>query len=193
MEDKTQRFFYSIVIMLMLSSFSYAQEQIVANPNLDFIETASKMGDFAYLPRGKEVYRLDLDLYSNKKHVIFLSFKRWGSKAGNGWIAYAPIGGGYVRVKNSADLVFRIDGFYAIDPKGGLFVLYPGRGGGDLVHYDIKNGAVQMRKLQSVDYSKSEDKKYVENILGHKLEDRSSEDHPAYKILTVSAIEADAN
>ena len=195
MEDKMRKLIFSAVFVLMFSTLSYGQGQLITNPDLDFVNSASKTSDFSYLPRGEEVYQLALDLYGDSKPTIFLTFKKWGSRTGNVWIAYTPVEGGYNRVQDapgSAGFVFRPNGFYAIDPKGGLFVLISGRDGGDLVHYDIKNGVATTQKVQTIDYEKSEDKKYAEKILGHKLEDRSSDDHPSYKVLLVSAIEAES-
>jgi hypothetical protein len=193
-----QRFFLSAMIVLLSYSLSHAQTQVVTNPELDFVTSASKINDFSYLPRTDEIYRLDLDLYGDGKSTIFLTFRRWGSKAGHDWIAYTPTDGGYNRVAETTDgkqIVFRTDGFYSFgkiadySDQGGLYVLYPGKGGGDLVHYDIKNGTASENSIGNIDYSNPKDMKLAALILGHAVgEHHKPEENPPCKVLSTASI-----
>jgi hypothetical protein len=201
MEVEMLKFVLGSMIMLVFSNLSSGQCQVVTNPEWDFVSSASKVNDFAYLPRTDEIYRLDLDLYGDGKPTIFLTFRRWGSKSGNAWIAYTPTDGGYYRVDQTTDgkyiIVFRIDGFYAFGKiagysnQGGLYALYPGKGGGDLVHYNIRNGSLSQNAVCSIDYSNPKDMKLAALILGHDLGNyQKFEDHPPYKVLSAASIEA---
>ncbi|MCE0523725.1 MAG: hypothetical protein LV480_12535 [Methylacidiphilales bacterium] len=183
--------FIAICSLFFIPILIYGQS-IITNPDLDYISSAKFPDDL--VPKTDKVLHLKLDPYGSGKAIIFLSFRDFSDRSGNIWTAYIPVNEGYRRIDYTSDgnlIQFRVDGFYAIDPKGGLYVLYPGHGGGQLVHYDFKNGNATTLQIQSIDYGKSEDKQYVEKVLGHKLEDRSSENHPTYKILTVSEIKAE--
>ena len=194
-----QKLFCSVIIGLILFNASYAHGQVVTNPEWDFVSFASQAKDFLYLPRGDEVLRLSLDLYGDGRLTVFLTFKRWGSKSGYNWIAYTPRGRGYDRVEQTTDakgIVFRTDGFYSFGKianysnHGGLYVLYPGKDSGDLLHYDIRNGTASQNLICSIDYSKPKDTSLAALILGHRIEDHQSEEHPAAVVLSAASLKA---
>ena len=183
--------------MVLFPVFIHGQNTVVSNPELDYI--SSKQFPDGLIPRTNKVCRLDLHLYGDNKPAIFLSFSDFKDRSGNIWTVYVPVKGGYERIDytSSGDLIqFRPDGFYSAGQnreyrKGGLYVLYPGRGGGQIVHYDFKDGSAKSEQLRAIDYNKGSDNSFAEAVLKHKLEGSGFTATPAFKILSVSAIKAE--
>ena len=181
-------------------SVSSGKESLVTNPELDFV-TSPLTADESYLPKSDEVHQLNLQLDAKSKPAIFLTYRSWGSRSGYAWVAYLPIRGGYRRVDGTTDekydICFREDGFYRAGPvpgyscQNGLYVLYPGKGAGDLVHYSFVNGTVSRLPVRTIRYGSPKDMNFAARILGHWIGDRHDDVHnPSPTVLSATAIEA---
>jgi hypothetical protein len=186
-------FFQALFLCLMLSSIEGA---IVKDPQYDFVVSHETL-DESYLPKTDEIYRLTLDVNGTRKPVVFLSYRRWGSKSGNLWVVYVPTEGGYTRFDGTLDgntIMFRTDGFTRAGPvpgysrEGGLYVLYPGKGGGNLVHYLFSSHGVSVRPIRSIDYSRPKDMRFASKILGHEVGAKDSFDEFSPETLSAIAI-----
>ncbi len=191
-----KKLIFCISALIFLPFLVNGQNAAVSNPELDYI--SSKEFPNNLTPKTDKVLRLDLDLYGNSRSAIFLSFSDFKDRSGNIWTVYTPTGGEYQRIDytSNGDLIqFRPDGFYSFGlnqkySKGGLYVLYPGRDGGEIVRYEFKDGVAKSEQLRAIDYNKKDDNNFAEAVLKHKLKATDPAESPAYKILSVSAIKS---
>lgn len=165
-----------------------------SDPERDFVETPDSVLVNYGMLRSDRLLRLDLDLFGNGTPTIFLAFDAGGSRIGSTWSAYTPVEGGfYQRVDG---IQFRPDTYRAgklegLTDNGGLLVYYPGKGGGNLVRYEINGEQASNEQLRALDFSKPEDRHLFQTVFGRAPDDPlppSYLSNPPYKILSAAAI-----
>jgi hypothetical protein len=193
----------SIFAYAIACTSMYAQDRIVANPELDYVSSPLPEGLRA---NGDEVLRLELNLQSGAEPTIFLTFKNFGSRSGYVWTAYVPLGDGRYQRIDYADggksvIQFRPD-FYCegevngISNSGDLWVLYPGKGGGNLVRYNIRDRVASKQDARTLNYNDPEDRIVFEKLFKRKVDEALPADdfrRPPYKVLSAEKIKATAD
>jgi hypothetical protein len=185
------------VILVWIFSFCaiFAQggDSLVLDPEVDFINSSEAVcAEFGIIKKD-EVVRLDLDVNNTASPVVFLSFNGTGSNSGSVWAAYIKGVDGYRRIDG---IQFREDFLRAgkvdeLNPAGGLVVLYPGKGGGNLARYQFVNGKAKFDEIRTLDYSNEEDQRLFESIFKRKLGEPMSAEyfaHPPHKVIPVKDI-----
>lgn len=182
--------------MFLLSCEVLAGDRIITDPEVDYVS-----GQF--LPEdsqpSSEVYRRDFILGKGQPATVFLSYKGMADRSGQIWAAYHPVAGGYQRIDYTSDgklIQFRNDFVFAgeypgLINQGGLLVLYPGKGGGDLVRYEIKNGVAKAEMIRVLDYDNPEDASLFEGVFHRKVGavlDPSYFTHPPFSVISAAAI-----
>lgn len=188
-------FFTSLSSVLMACFLITEVRAKVFDPESDYVNTSDALCAEYGILKKDEVLRLDLDLSGRGLSTVFLTFCGTGSKSGPVWTAYTPHDDYYDRADG---IQFREDFLRAgkvegISPAGGLLVLYPGKGAGNLVHYQIEGDHVKQRDVQKLDYSKLEDQQLFESIFGRKIDEPMPDDFfkkPPHKVIKVTDIMA---
>jgi len=185
------------VILIWVFSFCaiFAQggESLVLDPEVDFINTSEAVcAEFGIIKKD-EVIRLDLDINNTANPVAFLSFNGTGSNSGSVWAAYIKGVDGYRRIDGIQfrEDFLRVGKVDELNPAGGLVVLYPGKGGGNLARYQFVNGKAKFDEIRTLDYSNEEDQRLFESIFKRKLGEPMSDEyfaHPQHKVIPVKDI-----
>lgn len=168
---------------------------IVTDPEIDFIRTSDDVAAEYGVSKKDEIIRLELDLTGDGQPTVFLTYKGTGSRGGAVWTAYSPTSGGYSRADG---LQFREDFIRAgkvdeLNPSGGLLVLYPGKGAGNLVRYKFNGGKAIQEDVQKLDYSNPDHQQLFERVFGRKLSEPMPDEFfkkPAHQVIEVKSIEA---
>jgi hypothetical protein len=127
-----------------------------------------------------------------------------GDRSGHVWTAYCPVKGGYRRIDDTADgclIQFRPDWFIAGEsprwaPRGGILAVYPGKGGANMVRFEIRRGGAHCYELRSFNYGRPKDIKLLSAILKRNIEEAPSADdsaHQPLRELSAAAIRAKAS
>jgi len=185
-------FIHPLIIPVICCAIAMGQTSI-HDPELDYINTSESICAEFGIVKNDEVLRLDLDLNDSGQFVTFLTYKGTGSKGGANWTAYSPHEGEYNRIDN---IQFREDFVRAgrvegINPTGGLLVLYPGKGAGILVRYQLLDGQAYQEELRHLDYTKTEDQKLFESIFKRKINEPMPDEffrNPPHKVIEVKEI-----
>ena len=166
----------------------------IADPEADYVNTPQEVcAEFGILKKSR-VLRLELDLDGQGQPVIFLTFDGAGSKSGPVWTAYLPEASGYIRTDG---IQFREEFVRAgkvpeLNPSGGLLVLYPGKGAGNLVRYPLSGGLIQQQEeLRRLDYNKPQDQELFEHIFKRKLDRPIPNEYfanPPHRVIDVKEI-----
>lgn len=181
-----------LAAVLLLASPSRA---IVTDPEIDFIRTSDDVAAEYGISKKDEIIRLELDLTGDGQPTVFLTYKGTGSRGGAVWTAYSPTSGGYSRADG---LQFREDFIRAgkvdeLNPSGGLLVLYPGKGAGNLVRYKFNGEKAIQEDVQKLDYSNPDHQQLFERVFGRKLSEPMPDEFfkkPAHQVIEVKSIEA---
>ena len=142
-----------------------------------------------------EVIRLDLDLLDDGKLTVFLTYKGTGSRSGANWTAYVPVENGYARtngIQFREDLV-RPGKLEDLNPMGGLLILYPAKGGGNLFRNTISDSGALLpgEEIMQIDYSNKEHQKLYERVFRRKFGEPMPDEfftNPTHKIIPVAEI-----
>lgn len=177
---------------LLMASPSRA---IVSDPELDFIRTPDDVAAEYGISKKDEIIRLELDLTGDGQPTVFLTYKGTGSRGGAVWTAYSPTTGGFLRADG---FQFREDFVRAgkvdeLNPSGGLLVLYPGKGAGNLVRYKFNGGKAIQEDVQKLDYSNPDHQQLFERVFGRKLSEPMPDEFfkkPPHQVIEVKSIEA---
>lgn len=144
--------------------------------------------------RSDEILRLQMDLFGDGKEAIFLTYRAGGSKLGPTWTAYVPTSeNGYYRIDS---IQFRPDLYHAgavpeLAGPGTLLALHPGKGGGNLVRYDFKDGTAHYSIARTLDYANPNDRKLFAAIFKHEVDQPLPADesgNPPYQVLSATSI-----
>ncbi len=184
-----------IVAMLLLTSPSRG---IITDPEINFIRTPDDVAAEYGIIKKDEIIRLELDLTGDGQPTVFLAYKGTGSRGGAVWTAYSPTSRGYMRADG---LQFRMDFVRAgkvddLNPKGGLLVLYPGKGAGNLVRYNIDGTRTIREEVQKLDYSNPDHQQLFEQLFGRRLDAPMPDEFfkkTPYQVIEVKAIETRAS
>jgi hypothetical protein len=188
--------FLSLTVLLS-STVLFAQPppvKIVSDPEGDFVHTPeSTMAELGML-RSDEILRLQMDLFGNGKETIFLTYRAGGSKFGPAWTAYVPANEhGYYRIDS---IQFRTDFYHAgavpgIAGPGTLLALHPGKGGGDLIRYDFRDGAAYYSIARTLDFTNPDDRKLFAAIFNREVDQAPpvvESSKPPYEVLSAPSI-----
>ena len=165
-------------------------QEIVKDPEADFLATPAVVWSQIGVLKGPEILRLDLDLREDGVFSTFLAYRSGASKEGLTWTAYTNLGGGTFRRQNR--IVFRPDTYRSgkiegITPTGGLIRYSYGKGGGDLVRYELDaSGVLTESVFKSLDIDDAEDQKLFEAAFGRNLNTPSPQvnlEEPPFKLI----------
>ena len=181
-----------MLLLLTLATVCHSQG-VVSNPVDDFLATPDETWvSIGVLNRGS-ILRADLDLAGEGKPSVFLAYRAGASKEGLIWTGYVNLGNGNYRRENQ--IVFRPDTFRVgkldkFNPSGGLVRFAFGRGGGDIIRYQLgSNGVLTESVLKTIDSESREDQELFETIFGRKIGDPSPSvnfEQPPFKSLLPS-------
>lgn len=180
---------------IMTCLLAFKAKGLVADPEVDFINTPDTVRAEFGISKKDEIIRLELDLIGDGKSTVFLTYKGTGSRGGANWTAYAPIDGGYARtdgIQFREDLV-RAGKLDELNPRGGLLILYPGKGGGNLFHITFDDSGTLLigEEVMQLDYSNPDHQQLYERIFGRKLGQPMSDEffkNPPHKVVAVAEI-----
>lgn len=183
---------FSFITTCLLASNA---KSLVADPEVDFVNTPDTVRAEFGISKKDEIIRLELDLIGDGKSTVFLTYKGTGSRGGANWTAYAPIDGGYARtdgIQFREDLV-RAGKLDELNPRGGLLILYPGKGGGNLfrITFDDSGTLLIGEEVMQLDYSNLDHQQLYERIFGRKLGQPMSDEFfksPPHKVVAVAEI-----
>lgn len=150
----------------------------ISDPIKDFLFSRDENKDL-YLPDLKTLYVVKLDINNNGRPATLISMNSYGSRDGNFWKIYVPVGGSYYKADDkSACVYFKASKFFVGNVPGfgyGLLAYLPS---GELDLFQVVDGKILKRKVVTLDRNQPEAEKTFEQYFGKAPNWKSLKDHP---------------